>query len=280
MLVRLSNTWRLAGVSWSVLRQDRELLLLPVLSLVVSAVVVLAAVVGGWMANRPEDAAAGDSMAVWYLVWLIAVSAVSAVVSVFFNGALVAGAHQRLSGGDPTVRSALAAAWRSVRALVGWAAVSVSVGLVLGVVRSRGGLLVRSLAAGAELAWQVVTFLVVPAIVIDREGPGSGLRRSTELLSGTWGENIAGNVGFGLLGVLAALPACLAPFAAASRGTPTEMAVLLVAAALVWVFVVVVVVTALRGVFQAALYLYATDAEMPDDGSGFDPELLAATFGR
>ncbi|MXW90118.1 MAG: hypothetical protein F4Z54_11590, partial [Acidimicrobiaceae bacterium] len=38
---RLSNTWSLAKVSWSVLKKDRELLWMPVLSFLASAVVIV-----------------------------------------------------------------------------------------------------------------------------------------------------------------------------------------------------------------------------------------------
>ena len=271
---RISNTIALAKVSWKVLRKDRELLLLPVLSFLASIVVLallwlptLSAIDTSGLADE-----SGDPGAVLIVVGVISAMAMS-IISVFFNGALVAGAHERLSGGDPTVRSALGRALSRLSGLLPWAIITGTVGLILQAARERAGWLGRFVVNMVGMAWQTATFLVVPAIVIDDHGAVSGLKASAALLKRTWGENIAARVGFGLLGIVAIIPAVIVLFATGALGGAALVVGILLAVP--YLALVVVVLTALNAVFQTALYLYATTGSVP---AGFDDSNLQASF--
>jgi len=271
---RISNTIALAKVSWRVLRKDRELLLIPVLSFLAS-IAVLALIWLPTLSTIDTSAVAGESEdpgAVLLLVGIITAMALS-IISVFFNGALVAGAHERLSGGDPTVRSAVGRAFSRLPGLLPWAILTGTVGLILQAVRERAGWLGRFVVNMVGMAWQTATFLVVPAIVIDDHGAVSGLKASAALLKRTWGENIAARVGFGLLGFVAIIPAVLVVVATGALGGAALVLGILVAVP--YLALVVVVLTALNAVFQTALYLYATTGSVP---TGFDDSNLQASF--
>ena len=271
---RISNTIALAKVSWRVLRKDRELLLIPVLSFLAS-IAVLALIWLPTLSTIDTSALAGESEdpgAVLLVVGIITAMALS-VISVFFNGALVAGAHERLSGGDPTVRSAVGRAFSRLPGLLPWAILTGTVGLILQAARERAGWLGRFVVNMVGMAWQTATFLVVPAIVIDDHGAVSGLKASAALLKRTWGENIAARVGFGLLGFVAIIPAVLVVVATGALGGAALVLGILVAVP--YLALVVVVLTALNAVFQTALYLYATTGSVP---TGFDDSNLQASF--
>ena len=271
---RISNTIALAKVSWKVLRKDRELLLLPVLSFLASILVLtllwlptLSAIDTSGLVDE-----GGDPGAVLIVVGVISAMAMS-IISVFFNGALVAGAHERLSGGDPTVRSALGRALSRLSGLLPWAIITGTVGLILQAVRERAGWMGRFVVNMVGMAWQTATFLVVPAIVIDDHGAVSGLKASAALLKRTWGENIAARVGFGLLGLVAVIPAVIVLFATGALGGAALVVGILLAVP--YLALVVVVLTALNAVFQTALYLYATTGSVPAD---FDDSNLQNSF--
>ena len=271
---RISNTIALAKVSWRVLRKDRELLLIPVLSFLAS-IAVLALIWLPTLSTIDTSALAGESEdpgAVLLLVGIITAMALS-IITVFFNGALVAGAHERLSGGDPTVRSAVGRAFSRLPGLLPWAILTGTVGLILQAVRERAGWLGRFVVNMVGMAWKTATFLVVPAIVIDDHGAISGLKASAALLKRTWGENIAARVGFGLLGFVAIIPAVLVVGATGALGGAALVLGILVAVP--YLALVVVVLTALNAVFQTALYLYATTGSVP---TGFDDANLQASF--
>ncbi len=185
----------------------------------------------------------------------------------------MAGAHERLSGGDPTVRSALGRALSRLSGLLPWAIITGTVGLILQAVRERAGWMGRFVVNMVGMAWQTATFLVVPAIVIDDHGAVSGLKASAALLKRTWGENIAARVGFGLLGLVAVIPAVIVLFATGALGGAALVVGILLAVP--YLALVVVVLTALNAVFQTALYLYATTGSVP---AGFDDSNLQDSF--
>jgi len=271
---RISNTIALAKVSWRVLRKDRELLLIPVLSFLAS-IAVLALIWLPTLSAIDTSALEGereDPGAVLLVVGIITAMALS-IITVFFNGALVAGAHERLSGGDPTVRSAVGRAFSRLPGLLPWAILTGTVGLILQAVRERAGWLGRFVVNMVGMAWKTATFLVVPAIVIDDHGAISGLKASAALLKRTWGENIAARVGFGLLGFVAIIPAVLVVVATGALGGAALVLGILVSVP--YLALVVVVLTALNAVFQTALYLYATTGSVP---TGFDDSNLQASF--
>ena len=114
---RVSNTWRLARISWGILRKDRELLVIPLLMLLVSAVVIALAVI---IANTLSTTSGPDAEDPAMTVLGLATSLILGVISVFCQGAMVAGAYERMMGGDPTVGSALSAAMKRMDRLIFW----------------------------------------------------------------------------------------------------------------------------------------------------------------
>ncbi len=273
---RIRNTFELAKLSWGVLKKDRELLAIPVLSFLVSAALLIPLVFVAFATASTESGGAEEASANPAMVLIAVVATLGlSVISVFFNGALVAGAHERLTGGDPTVGSAIRKAFSRIGGLVPWAIMTATVGMILRALRDRAGWLGRIVISMIGMAWEVATFLVVPAIVIDDKGAWDGLKTSGSLLKSTWGENLAARVGFGILGFVALLPAVLLIFVLGSLGGVGLLVGIVIG--VVWIAVVVVVMTALNAVFQAALYLYATSGMAP---SGFEGSSLGESFSR
>lgn len=273
---RIRRTWELAKSSWRVLQHDRELLVLPVLSFLVTALIVGPLMLVAWAyTDTTTTNASGEQSADPAFVAIMLVAAlVISIVSVFFNGALVAGAFQRFSGGDPTIGSAIGKAARHLPALVGWALLTATVGLILQALRERAGFLARFVVDLIGAAWDIATFLVVPAVIVDDAGPIDGLKRSASLLKRTWGENIAARIGFGILGFVLVIPGVIVGGLAIAAGGPVLIAGVLVA--VVWVALVVAVMTALNAIFQTALYIYATTDTVP---AGFQASDMTDTFG-
>lgn len=268
---RIARTWELAKASWQVLESDKELVVLPVMSLVATI-----AVAGSFLAPillTNNGSGVQDPGATGYIL-LFAAYVVLAFITTFFNAALVHAANERLSGGDPTLGSALRGALMRVGRILPWALVSATVSIVLRAIEQRAGVVGRIVAGIAGVAWSLVTFLVVPVLVIEGVGVGDAVKRSGELFRKTWGENVAAQVGFGLIGFLAILPALVVGGAAVAAGG--LFAVIGIALAVVWVLTVTMVLSALNGIFQTALYRYA--AGTGSVGGAFDSGVLQAAF--
>lgn len=276
---RAARSWRLTKASARVLNADGELILLPILS------GIIATLLGGamvWEAHASGifDALQETDMSVvptWFYGWLFVFYLVQYTVVIFFNVALVGAAIERLEGGDPTIRSALSLAIRRLPQIVGFALLSATVGLILRMIAERLGLLGRLLAGTAAIAWAVSTFLVVPVIAVEGRRPISAFDRSVELLGKTWGENVIGNVGIGLvLGIACALLASLGMGGVALVVNGNDLlGAPLAGAAFVALMALIAFSAALSAVYAAAVYYYAVVGEPPE---GFDRDMVKGAF--
>lgn len=273
MFSRISNAWSLAKSSWAVLQKDRELAWLPVIggaaALTVAVVFfgpVLAMLGGG-----------GDDNAVPPAGYILAFLGYVAVATVFYlsRAAVIHGANLRMDGGDPTVSGSLRGSVAHWPAVAGFAAISVTVGMILQAIRENGGIVGAIVSWIGDVAWSVLTYLVLPVIVIEGAGTVQGIKSSTALVKRTWGEQVTANVGFGLLNLVLVLPALALVFFGTSLGRAGIVITLPIA--VVWFIAVSAVVSTLTGIFQTALYRQATGRTIPAE---FDATELRHSFTR
>jgi len=279
MAGRFSRSLKLAKASWSVVRADKELLLLPVMS-VISLVVILGSLVAPFAALggfRPGAGTADPGTGPTLVALAFYVFAY--FITLFFNTALVGAAMMRMDGGNPRLGDGLRIAWERKGRIFGYACIAATVGLLLRSLEEKVGWLGRLVVKLIGVGWALATFLVVPVLVTRDLGPVEAVKESADLLKRSWGENLIGNVGLGLvfavayvgLGILAVLALLLA----VQSGRP-----LLITAVILLSVVTFLAVSALhatlQGVYSAALYRYATDHSAPLPGLG--PELLQNAF--
>ncbi|MGB5548283.1 MAG: DUF6159 family protein [Polyangiales bacterium] len=285
---KFSRTFSLMRASWEVLKQDKELLFFPLLS-AIGCVLVLASFAAPILALTDWQAA-GESMAagtaealsvsdgkvsadqIMQMLGLFLFYCCNYFVIIFFNAGLIACAEIRMEGGDPTVGDGLRAAWSRLPAILGWAVLAATVGLVLRMIEERSNLVGKIVAGLLGMAWSITSFLVVPILVIENEGPLSALQRSASMLKKTWGEQIIGNFSFGLIFIVLALPLALLLFTGIAA-----QSVALVVVSVIGFIVIALAQSALQGIFQAALYLYMRDGEAPE---GFEASALQESIGH
>lgn len=184
----------------------------------------------------------------------------------------------RSAGGDPTVSDGLAIASKRMGAIVGYAAMAATVGMLLQAVSQRSGFLGRIVMGLVGLAWTLATYLAVPILVTKDVGPLDAVKESAALFRRTWGEQVVGNFGLGwavgLAGIswgivsvgLMVLGAQFSGWGAATAGVVAVTGFLLLA----------VVSSALKGIYTAALYRYASTGE----SGPMDPAMVEHAFRR
>lgn len=276
MFTRFSRSWELIKASGAVLRQDKELLLFPFFSaiatLIVSASFIVPLVVTGAF-ERSMEGSEAPALVFMFLFYLV-----QYFIIFFFNSALVGAAMIRLDGGDPTVREGLRIAGSRVVQILGYAAIAATVGLILRMIEERAGFIGRWIVGLLGVAFTVATFLTAPILVSRDIGPVDAVRQSAALLKKTWGENIIGNAGMGLvfflfyLGVIGI--GMLFVFGVAQTGN-APLSIAVTAILVLAVIGLALVQTALQGVYSAALYRYATDGNV---GESFSSTLLGEAF--
>ncbi|MFD8500585.1 DUF6159 family protein [Amycolatopsis sp. NPDC059657] len=255
---RLARSLALFKASLSVLRSRKELVTFPVLSIVggllVAAVFLVPAVFVSRGTLEHDRVAAGS----WVLLALFYVAA--AFVTVFFNAALISQADVALRGGDPSVGAGLRAAGQNWLRLLGWAIITATVTMILRAIEERLGFLGRIISGFLGMAWTLVTYLVLPVLMLEDSTVRASAKRSAEMFKRTWGENLAGQGGIGLVGFLvsfAGFALLMLPGVLLGGGAITWFVCL--GLALVWVLAVSILTTTLSGIYQTALYRYAAE---------------------
>jgi hypothetical protein len=260
---RFARSWLLIKASMDVLRNDNALLVFPAISFVVTLFVA-----GGFVTLALSDgtfaamAAAGRHHYAppAFYVWLFCLYVVQYFIVIFFNTALVGAAIVLLGGGQPTVWDGLKLAVSRSGAILGYAILSATVGVLLQVVAEKLGVIGRLIAGGLGLAWTAATFLVVPILAAEGIGPWQAVERSGELLRKTWGENLIGNAGISLLMSMISGAIAIVGFGGGFllfKHGYEVLGVALIAAAATAFLLVVLVNAALAGIYSAAVYWYA-----------------------
>lgn len=277
---KISNTWELVKQSFDVLRQDEELMLLPVLSAISCVAVTLSLLAGSGFFYYPQIRAAIAQQGGWHPSTNLIVGSMfvfylaNYFVIIFFNTALVSAASIRLEGGDPTLRDGLRSAWNRLSFIFQWALVAATVGMILRVIEERSSLIGRLVVGLMGLAWTLGTFFVVPVIAFENVGPIEALHRSAELFRKNWGEEVVGSFSFGLIFTLLALPGIVFPMlgGALGRGYGVTLGICL----MVLYFIVLAILSAsTHGIFLAALYRYATTGQI---SAGFRPSSFSSAW--
>jgi hypothetical protein len=263
---RISRSFDIMILSYRVLLRDKELLVLPLVSMTVTAVTI-ASFVFGLGVTRSELRTGGPVM---YLPLLL-LYVVIYTVGIFSQAAVVAGATERMRGGDPTLGSALAAAGRRIGPIIGWAILAATVGTVIRAIQDRAGVFGKLVAFVGGTAWSLAAFFIVPVLVFEDLSIRESLRRSARLFKDVWGESVAGGVTLGLANLVVTIPlAVVALLIAVVVGKTAGIGVFIAG-----MIVLTIVFAALQGIYLATLYRYATEGWVP---AGFDGELLRQAY--
>ena len=267
---KISQTWTLMSESWSVLKQEKNLLVFPLLSCVCCLLLLASFAIpifatGAW--HLPKHDAAPVRQVMYYGT-LFAFYVANYFIVIFFNAAVVACTAMRLEGETPTFRAGLRVAASRLPVIAGWALVAATVGLVLRIAEDRSDKVGQFVAGLLGVAWSAMSFLVVPILVVENKGPIAALRESTGLLRKTWGQQLVCNFSFGFIFFLLSLPGIALLFLGFHWGSAIGFTCL--GLAVVYWILLSLIHSTLQTIFQTALFLYARDGHV----EGFSSEVL------
>jgi hypothetical protein len=271
MFSTIQRSYTIFRQSLGVLRQDKEILIFPLLSGIFTLVAMAGLIFGGMATgffqrvlqtgdrSLEANVLGYSALFVWYFVsWFIVL---------FFNVCVVACARIRLEGGDPTVADGFRAARENLKAIVIWALISATVGLILRMIADRSKLIGALIAKILGTAWAVATYFVVPVMIFEKRGPRESMSSSSELISRTWGESLVAAAGIGITILLLGIGGLAFPIIGTFISATATMVGFGVMA-LYWLMLVIVS-SALSGIYRTGLYLYAKEGK-PLIGFGED----------
>jgi len=269
MFERIGRSFELVKTSWNILMDDKKLLVFPVLSGIITILVILSFVLPLFVAGSFLNTTGLLFYGILFLYYVV-----SYFVVIFFNTALISCVSARLNGKDMTVREGLSGSARHIPAIFGWALISATIGLILHILEERSGLVGQIVLSIIGGVWSLVTYFVVPVLILEDKGVIGSVKESFSLIRKTWGESIIGSVSIVLIFVAVGVVGLLCVLATMFLGN------MLVSAAAVILFLLLVVVlavlySAMQGIYVTALYTYARTGSVP---AAFSRELIQNAF--
>ena len=278
--------WTLSKLSFSVVKADPELLLYTFLSAMMVFVTIAAAAYPGYEAEikegshwamtdpviNPETGEEERQTTSSYMAWIFLTYMIGSIIVVFWNSAIIASAHERLTGGDPTIMTGIKVAFSRIHIIILWGIIAGTVGLLLRIARdaanknSKGPIKIAAMVVLwlVEIAWWIYTFFIIPMIVLEKKGVRDGLREGRSLFGKTWGENVTSGLGIGLITLVGIIISLLIGYLVfmISQIAGIVITIALIGILILWTNTAEVVVV-------AALYEFAKTGKMPDlNGNG------------
>ena len=218
---RISRGWKMTKLGIAVVWSDPELIVYTFLSALFSlgAIGVSISLSVGLDAVAANPECVGDEcgselvfahMAIWFVFYMLV-----SIITVFWNAAIIASAYERLSSGtNPSFSYGIGQAMKCLPQIMVWGVIAGTVGLFIrileGLSHSDDAPVPMRLVAGLAsfiigIAWWIVTFFMIPMIVLERAGVIDSMGRSKDLFKKTWGEDVTSHIGTGLLMILSIL---------------------------------------------------------------------------
>jgi hypothetical protein len=282
----------MARASFSILRRYPRLIVFPIISgtvfLIVTGLIVASLMPQLGPLHRIAapfwDRLDGDGQPWFYIGAFAGLYALTAI-ALFCNAALLHCALRCHAGEQPSVRAGFAAARARMPQILGWALVATTVGVILNAIenglKNNLGIFGSLIGGLFEFGWAAASYFVLPVLVVEGVGPIGAFRRASALLRSNWGESLAGETRFGLLGLLFGLQAVAIFFAglaivlSSGAAALAGLGPLLMTLGVIYGVATLVVLQTLGTIFQAGVYLYASTGQVPPT---FDPALVAGSF--
>jgi Family of unknown function (DUF6159) len=278
---KFSRSWQLVRQSFAILRSDKQLMLFPVLSAIACFIVTAIIATGGAFLMLPARAAAiaageqfNPNQSPMFMLGLFTLYVVNYFVIVFFNVALVGVANSRLMGGTWTFRDGLELAWARKGTILQWALVAATVGVILKTLEERMGLIGRLIMRIIGIAWTLACYFVVPVLAFEDLSPLQAFKRSSKLFRDTWGEKVTGGFSLSLVSMVLMLPGFGLLIAATFVGGLSGLLIGILLMVL-YFLLLSVFMSAVGGIFNAALYRYACFKQVPP---AFSHDLIASAW--
>lgn len=301
MMKRLQASWDIFIQSWSVIARNKKLLVFPVAIFVMTTGILAFFLVpiviqptghylnepAHWKAvlhsvftedsiermkkTTPNQGAAQQQpvqLTKTATAYLTLIYFASMFFATFFNVAFYHEIFEALAGGTVSLQNGLAFALKRWKSIAIWSLFAGIVGYLLRLLEQKLGAWGRWAIRLIGISWSIASVFAIPALVAGNEvdNPLEVLRLSAVNLKKTWGENLTGYIGMGILNTLIflALLCGLIGLVIIATYLSSPMMLLIGIAAWVIAFFMYQYVWQVAGaVFRCAVYRYAATGQAP-----------------
>ncbi|MEI7631960.1 MAG: DUF6159 family protein [bacterium] len=273
----------LMNASYATLKADKELSILPLLSMMWSVLVIfavsIAVIISIFVGSSTND---GSINGVYPFFALVLGYVLISFVATYFGAAIFSGATKRFNGENPTIKSSLSSAKSKIKPLFFYSLFTATIGLIFRILEERLPFAGVIAAYIFNAAWAIANIFSIPAIMSSGENlsPIEATKQSVNIVKKVWGENAIAQFGFGVFALFYILMVMIISGAIGALttviGASSSLAII-VALVLSWVgFVVVALIfSTLTSIVTAAVYYYATTGKSPEQ---FNIDILKQTI--
>lgn len=276
-----ARSWEITKLSFGVIKQDKELLLFPLLSSIFSIIFIIAMIFPSILGILMSNIKAFSSLE-YIIIFVIYLGL--AFIATFFNVCVVYTTKIRFEGGNATFMESIKFALSKLHLIFSWSLVSATVGLILRIIdriaqRSGqiGRIILGILNSIFGLLWSIITIFVVPGMVYYNLGPIDAIKKSIEVLKKTWGESLIRYYGLGLVqflfiifGIIILIPLIIVSTSIGVYGIITVVIV-----GVLYFLILTLIFSVANTVFNTALFVYADKGKIP---KGYSREIMKNAF--
>lgn len=258
---------------------DKEMLAIPVIAIVfqlallaIGSITLLSLGLFGSVASEGTLTSPREYIVLflWYII--------GAFTLAWTQAAIAHIVYVRAHNGNATLGEGMSIAFRNWSALLLWAIITSTVGIALRMIAERSHTVVRILVAVMGAAWSVLTYFVVPSIVIGKRSAFTAISDSGSVFRRTWGETLMTNISYTIVFVLAFTLYVLALFGLGFAFGWTLGIVLTILVLFTFGCISMSLVGAtMSSVLRTLLYMYASEQVVP---TNFNKELLEQMLSR
>ena len=247
---RLSNGWTLAMNSFKVLKENKQLIIFPVLSgislvLIMGSFVLVFLSANGWSFENAEDSGTIGNYLYLFLFYLV-----NYFIVVFFNMALIHCTRLYFRGEEVSINAGLRFSLSRIGTIFSWSVFAAIVGTILRIIQEESGIIGKIITGIIGIVWNIATFFVIPVIAYEDLGPIAAFKRSSQLMKQKWGESLGATFSFGLIQFLAMIVLVIPLFFIGNLIHPIGG----IALAIMGVFIIATIFSAAQTIFVSAVY--------------------------
>ena len=247
---RLSNGWTLAMNSFKVLKENKQLIIFPVLSgislvLIMGSFVLVFLSANGWSFENAEDSGTIGNYLYLFLFYLV-----NYFIVVFFNMALIHCTRLYFRGEEVSINAGLRFSLSRIGTIFSWSVFAAIVGTILRIIQEESGIIGKIITGIIGIVWNIATFFVIPVIAYEDLGPIAAFKRSSQLMKQKWGESLGATFSFGLIQFLAMIVLVIPLFFIGNMIHPIGG----IALAIMGVFIIATIFSAAQTIFVSAVY--------------------------
>lgn len=276
MTGRISRGWHLFKATFAILKNEKSLVLFPIISAVLSLFVLIAFFFPVLFMYNSSGLNYDTWTLTQWVMWIVVLFVfyfVMYLITIFFKGAVISNATEVIRGNDPTIGQGIGVSASHIGKLATWAFIQATIGLILSMIRNRDNAIATIISVIAAAAWELVTFFVIPVLIFEDLKIVGSIKQSWNIFKSTCGETVVSGISFFVLYIPALIMFLLAIGSLfigneiVSMGAFGLFLIILVATA--------VLASTLHGILVAVLYHYAKTGEI---SGRIDRDLIENAF--